>query len=170
MSHLESRLKVVGTRLIRPDGVDKVTWRALFGADTHAAGMLWGKIKRSQHAHARIMSIDASTAQALSGVMAVLIAADLPNIRSEEAFVDEGPVNFRDLSRNILARDKALYEGHAVVAVAATTPAIASQALDLIEAEYEALLFVIDVEEAMAPDAPVLHEDLFTTGVDPKPA
>ena len=78
-------------------------------------------------------------------------------------------MNFRDLSRNVMARDKALYEGHAVAAVAATTPAIAGQALDLIEVEYEVLPFVIDVEEAMAPDAPVLHEDLFTAGVDPKP-
>ena len=131
--------------------------------------MLWGKIKRSPHAHARIVSIDTSKAKALPGVMAVVTAADFPNIPSEEAFVGEGPMNFRDLSRNIMARDKALYEGHAVAAVAATTAAIASQALDLIEVEYEVLPFVIDVEEAMAPDAPILHEDLFTAGVDPKP-
>jgi CO/xanthine dehydrogenase Mo-binding subunit len=101
--------------------------------------------------------------------MAVLTAADLPNIPSEEAFVGEGPMNSRDLSRNFMARDKALYEGHAVAAVAATTPTIAGQALDLIEVEYEVPPFVIDVEEAMAPDAPVLHEDLFTAGADPKP-
>ena len=169
MNYLESHLKVVGTRPIRPDGADKVTGRALFAADTRAAGMLWGKIKRSPHAHARIVSIDTSKAAALPGVLAVLTAADLPNIASEEAFVGEGPMNFRDLSRNIMARDKALYEGHAVAAVAATTPAIANQALDLIEVEYEVLPFVIDVEEAMAPGAPILHEDLFTAGVDPKP-
>jgi CO/xanthine dehydrogenase Mo-binding subunit len=107
MNYLESHLKVVGTRPIRPDGVDKVTGRALFAADTRAAGMLWGKIKRSPHAHARIVSIDTSKAQALPGVMAVLTAADLPNIPSEEAFVGEGPMNFRDLSRNVMARDKA---------------------------------------------------------------
>jgi CO/xanthine dehydrogenase Mo-binding subunit len=118
----------------------------------------------------RIVSIDTSRAQALPGVMAVLTAEDLPNIPSEEAFVGEGPVNFRDLSRNVMARGKVLYEGHAVAAVAATTNAIANQALDLIEVEYEVLPFVIDVEEAMAPDAPILHEDLFTAGVDPKPA
>ena len=170
MNYLESHLKVVGTRPIRPDGVDKVTGRALFAADTRAAGMLWGRIKRSPHAHARIVSIDTSKAAALPGVMAVLTAADMPNIPSEEAFVGEGPMNFRDLSRNVMARDKALYEGHAVAAVAATTMAIANQALDLIEVEYEVLPFVIDVEEAMALDAPILHEDLFTAGVDPKPA
>src|ERR1700742_3169435 len=86
VNYLESHLKVVGTRPVRPDGVDKVTGRALFAADTRAAGMLWGKIKRSPHAHARIVAIDTSKAQALPGVMAVLTAADMPNIPSEEAF------------------------------------------------------------------------------------
>ena len=169
MDYLTSDLKVVGTRPIRPDGVDKVIGRAVFAADTRAAGMLWGKIKRSPHAHAKILSIDTSAAEALPGVKAVVTAADFPEITSEEAFVGEGPMNFRDLSRNIMARDKALYEGHAVAAVAATTQEIASQALDLIDVTYEVLPFVIDVDEAMAPDAPILHEDLFTTGVDPKP-
>src|SRR6202451_2880240 len=169
MNYIDTNLKVVGTRPIRPDGVDKVTGRAVFAADTRASGMLWGKILRSPHAHAKIISIDTSKAEALPGVKAVVTSADFPNIPSETAFVGEGPMNFRDLSRNIMARDKALYEGHAVAAVAATTPAIASQALDLIEVEYEVLPFVIDVEEAMAADAPILHEDLFTAGVDPKP-
>jgi CO/xanthine dehydrogenase Mo-binding subunit len=169
MNYVASELKVVGTRPVRPDGVDKVTGRAVFAADTRSPGMLWGKIKRSPHAHARILSIDTSKAEALPGVKAVLTAADLPNIPSEEAFVGEGPMNFRDLSLNIMARKKALYEGHAVAAVAATSQAIASLALDLIDVTYEVLPFVIDVEAAMAPDAPVLHEDLFTAGVDPKP-
>ena len=133
MNYLTSDLKVVGTRPIRPDGVDKVIGRAVFAADTRAAGMLWGKIKRSPHAHARILSIDTSAAKALPGVKAVVTAADFPEITSEEAFVGEGPMNFRDLSRNIMARDKALYEGHAVAAVAAVTQEIANQALDLID-------------------------------------
>ena len=169
MNYITSELKVVGTRPIRPDGVDKVTGRAVFAADTRAAGMLWGKIKRSPHAHANILSIDTSKAAALPGVRAVLTAADFPDIPSEEAFVGEGPMNSRDLARNVMARHKVLYEGHAVAAVAATTQAIATQALELIEVEYEVLPFVIDVEAAMAPDAPILHDDLFTTGVDPKP-
>jgi CO/xanthine dehydrogenase Mo-binding subunit len=169
MNYLASDLKVVGTRPIRPDGVDKVTGRALFAADTRAAGMLWGKIKRSPHAHANIISIDTSKAAALPGVRAVITAADFPEIRSEEAFVGEGPMNFRDLSRNIIARNKVLYEGHAIAAVAATTQAIANEALDLIDVQYEVLPFVIDVEAAMAPDAPVLHDDLITAGVEPKP-
>jgi CO/xanthine dehydrogenase Mo-binding subunit len=162
-------LKVVGTRPIRPDGVEKVTGRANFGADRTVPGMLHGKIKRSPHAHARILGINADKALALPGVKAVVTAADFPEIRSEEAFVGEGPMNFRDLSRNIMARDKALYEGHAVAAVAALSPAIAAEAVELIEVEYEVLPHVIDVEAAMAADAPLLHDDLFTQGIEPKP-
>src|ERR1700742_575151 len=147
MNYIGTDLKVVGTRPVRPDGVDKVTGRAMFGADLVMAGMQWGKVKRSPHAHARIVSIDASKALALPGVKAVVTAADFPDIPSEEAFVGEGPMNFRDLSRNCMARDKALYEGHAVAAVAAVSPEIAGQALDLIDVKYEVLPFVIDVED-----------------------
>ena len=161
--------KVVGTRPIRPDGVDKVTGRANFGADMVMPGMLWGKVKRSPHAHARIMSINLDKALALPGVKAVVTCEDFPPIASEEAFVGEGPMNFRDLSRNCMARDKVLYDGHAVAAVAATSAAIAEEACELIEVEYHVLPHVIDVEEAMEPGAPLLHDDLFTQGVDPKP-
>jgi CO/xanthine dehydrogenase Mo-binding subunit len=170
MNYLDSNLKVVGTRPVRPDGVDKVIGRAVFAADAKTSGMLWGKIKRSPYPHARILGIDTSKAKTLPGVKAIVTAADFPDISSEEAFVGEGPMNFRDLSRNIIARDKVLYEGHAVAAVAATTQEIASKALDLIEVTYDELPFVIDVEAAMAPDAPILHEDLFTSGVEPKPS
>ena len=169
MNYIDSSLKVVGTRPIRPDGVDKVTGRAVFAADTRASGMLWGKVLRSPHAHARIVSIDTSKAEALQGVYGVVTAADFPDIPSEEAFVGEGPMNFRDLALNCMARDKVLYEGHALAAVAATTQAIADEALALIDVKYEVLPHVIDVEAAMAPDAPILHDDMFTAGVDPKP-
>ena len=162
-------LKIVGTRPIRPDGVDKVTGRAVYGADQALPGMLIAKLLRSPHAHANIVSIDTSKALALTGVKGVVTAADFPNIPSEEAFVGEGPMNFRDLSRNVMARDKVLYHGHAVAAVAATTSEIADAALALIVVKYEVLPFVIDVEEAMAEGAPILHDDIFTTGVDPKP-
>ena len=166
---LETTLKVVGTRPIRPDGVEKVTGRANFGADRAVPGMLYGKIKRSPHSHARILGINADKALALAGVKALVTAADFPEIRSEEAFVGEGPMNFRDLSRNVMARGKVLYEGHAVAAVAALSPAIAAEAVELIEVEYEELPHVIDVEAAMAEHAPLLHDDLFTQGVEPKP-
>ncbi|HEX3348289.1 MAG TPA: xanthine dehydrogenase family protein molybdopterin-binding subunit [Acetobacteraceae bacterium] len=165
----KSDLRVVGTRPVRPDGVDKVTGRAMFGADMQLPGMLHGRVKRSPHAHARIRSIDTSKAAALKGVLAVMTAADMPDIPSEEAFVGEGPVNFRDLSRNCIARDKALYEGHAVAAVAATSASIAEAALELIAVDYEVLPHVIDVEAAMAPDAPILHDDLFTAGLPTPP-
>ncbi len=169
MNYIDSSLKVVGTRPIRPDGVDKVTGRAVFAADTRASGMLWGKVLRSPHAHARIVSIDTSKAQALKGVYAIVTAADFPDIPSEEAFVGEGPMNFRDLALNVMARHKVLYEGHALGAVAASTQEIADQALALIDVTYEVLPHVIDVDAAMAPDAPVLHDDMFTSGIDPKP-
>src|SRR2546421_5901047 len=169
MAYDGESLKVVGTRPIRPDGVDKVIGRANFGADMVMPGMLWGKIKRSPHAHARIKSIKTDKAAALPGVKAVVTAADFPEIPSEEAFVGEGPMNFRDLSYNCMARGKVLYDGHAVAAVAATSPAIAEEAVELIEVEYEVRPYVIDVEDAMKPNAPTLHSDLFTQGVDPKP-
>jgi CO/xanthine dehydrogenase Mo-binding subunit len=169
MNYFSSDLKVVGTRPIRPDGVDKVTGRAAFGADFVMPGMLWGKVKRSPHAHARIVKIDASKALALPGVKSVITGADFPDIPTEEAFIGEGPVNFRDQAYNVIARGKALYEGHAVAAVAATSEAICDVALELIDVTYEVLPFVIDVEDAMKPDAPILHEDLFTAGIDPKP-
>src|SRR5207302_5124365 len=170
MSYLDKdMLKVVGTRPIRPDGVDKVTGRANFGADMKMPGMLWGKIKRSPHAHARIISVNTEKAMALPGVKAVTTRADFPDIPPGKRTIGAMPHNLWDLSRNCMAKGKALYEGHAVAAVAAISPAIAEEALDLIEVEYEVLPHVMDVEAAMAPDAPVLHDDIFTQGVDPAP-
>src|SRR5712691_85923 len=171
MSYLDkASLKVVGTRPIRPDGVDKVTGRANFGADMVMPGMLWGRIKRSPHAHARIVGIKADKALALPGVKAVITRADFPDVPASRAFIGTAPANLRDLSRNCMATGKALYEGHAVAAVAATSPLIAEQALDLIEVDYEVLPHVMDVEAAMADGAPVLHDDIFTAGVEPKPS
>src|SRR5436309_10521445 len=171
MSYLEkSALRLVGTRPIRPDGVDKVTGRANFGADMTLPGMLWGRIKRSPHAHARIISINTDKARALPGVKAVITRADFPDITPERSHIGAAPHNLRDLSRNCMAGGKVLYEGHAVAAVAATSPAIAEEALDLIEVDYEVLPHVMDVEAAMADGAPLLHDDIFTAGVEPKPA
>ncbi len=162
--------KWVGTRPIRPDGVDKVTGRAKFGADLNQAGMLFGKVLRSPHPHARLVSIDTSKAEALEGVKAVVTREDFPDIPPEFASLGEGsPINFRDMSRNVMAREKVLYEGHALAAVAATSALIARRAVRLIEVVYEVLPHVIDVEEAMAPDAPLLHDHIFTEGVEPKP-
>ncbi|MEE3106200.1 MAG: xanthine dehydrogenase family protein molybdopterin-binding subunit [Pseudomonadota bacterium] len=156
--------KWVGTRQPRPDGADKVTGRARFGADFDMPGQLVGKVLRSPHAHANIRSIDTSKAKALRGVNAVITAADLPDMPDEMAPAGEVMVNLRDVTRNVMAREKALYDGHAVAAVAATSEAIAREALDLIEVDYEVLPHVIDVDGAVAADAPILHDHLRTDG------
>ena len=162
-------LKWVGKRLRRPDGVDKVTGRARYGADHHLPGMLIGRVLRSPHPHARIRSIDTSRAEALPGVKAVATREDFAEMPSEPLPAGSMMVNYRNLVRNVMAREKALYDGHAVAAVAATSAAVAKKALTLIEVDYEPLPHVIDVAAAMAPEAPILHEDLITAGVEPKP-
>jgi CO/xanthine dehydrogenase Mo-binding subunit len=166
----ETPLKVVGTRPLRPDGADKVTGRANFGADLQLPGLLVGRVKRSPHAHARILAIDTERARALPGVKAVVTAADFPALDAVAVEAGEGAATLRDLSANCMARDQVLYVGHAVAALAATSEDVAQAALELIEVRYEPLPHVIDVEAAMAADAPLLHDDLFTKGVDPKPA
>jgi len=127
MSYLDkAALHVAGTRPIRPDGVDKVTGRANFGADMTMPGMLWGRIKRSPHAQARIVSINTEQARALLGVRAVITRADFSDITPERAHIGAAPHNLCDLSLNCMAKGKVLYEGHTVAAVAATRRAGAS--------------------------------------------
>ncbi len=160
--------KWIGTRPVRPDGVDKVTGRATYGADMNLPGQLTGRILRSPHAHAKILSIDTSKAEKLAGVKAVITGKDFPAMHNGVLPGDEG-VNFHYLSCNIMAQGKVLYDGHAVAAVAATSAAIAEEALALIDVKYEVLPHVIDVDLSMQPGAPLLHDDIFTTGVTPKP-
>ena len=155
--------KSVGTRPLRPDGVDKVTGRARYGADFNMPGQLVGRILRSPHAHARILGIDTARAAALKGVKAVVTAADLPDLSGG----DKAHYNLLD---NCMARSTAFYDGHAVAAVAAIDARTAREALKLIEVTYEVLPHVVDVDEAMQPSAPVLHDTVFTDGVDPRPA
>ncbi len=159
----------IGTRPVRPDGVDKVTGRARFGADVHLPNMLVGKVLRSPHAHARIRSIDASAALALPGVKTVTTRDDFNDLSSEFVPAGEMLVNYRDVVRNVMAREKALFEGHPVAAVAAVSEKVAREALALIDVDYEVLPHVLDVVDAMAPDAPLLHEDMITAGVEPTP-
>ena len=160
--------RYVGQRTIRPDGFDKVTGRANFAADFALPGMIWGRVLRSPHAHARIKKIDTRNAEAMPGVLSVATHADFP-IADGSLEAGESTLNVRDLSRNILADDKVLYNGHAVAAVAAYSERLAEEALDLIEVEYEVLPHVLDIEAAMRGDAPILHEDLFTKGLEEKP-
>ncbi|MBI3198724.1 MAG: xanthine dehydrogenase family protein molybdopterin-binding subunit [Rhodospirillales bacterium] len=165
----KQKYKWVGTRPDRPDGADKVTGRARFGADFNMPGQLVGKVLRSPHAHAIIKSIDTSAAEKLPGVKAVVTAKDFPEQPNLIVPTGEMQVNLRDVTRNVMAREKALYESHPVAAVAATTDAIASAALALIKVEYQVLPHVIDVAEAMKEGAPLLHDNLITEGVKPVP-
>ena len=163
------RFKWVGTRPIRPDGIPKVTGRAMYGADLKLPGMIYGKVLRSPHAHAKILSIDTSAAEKLAGVKAVMTAADLPTQKFDYIGPERVAVNFWHVTRNIMAREKVYYEGHAVAAVAAISNSIAEEAIALIKVEYEVLPHVIDVDDAMKPDAPLLFEDMITRGVEPAP-
>jgi xanthine dehydrogenase molybdenum-binding subunit len=153
--------KVIGTRPIRHDGFDKVTGRAKYGADYALPGMLHGKVLRSPHAHARIKSIDCEKALKLPGVFAVVTGADFPApINEFVTVVAENRANARHLSYNVMARDKVLYDGHAVAAVAASSPHVAGEALRLIEVEYEVLPPVMTLDDAMKADAPILLPEL----------
>ena len=152
--------RVIGTRPIRHDGYDKVTGRAKYGADVQMAGLLEGAILRSPHAHARIRSIDTGKAEALPGVKAVMTGRDLPEKAVRVANFMEVLGNPQVLSENAMARDKALYKGHAVAGVAAINVHVADEALALIKVDYEVLPHVLDVREAMKPDAPILHDHI----------
>ncbi|GEN09978.1 dehydrogenase [Myxococcus fulvus] len=138
---------VVGRSAVRPDAREKVTGRAIYTDDLQLPGMLQGALLGSPHAHARILSYDASRARALPGVRAVLTAEDLPPI-------DIGPV-VKD--QPLLARGKVRYAGEPVAAVAAVDLATARRALELIDIRYEVLPDVLDVEAALRPDAPPIH-------------
>ena len=157
-----SQYDVVGTRPIRHDGVDKVIGAAKYGADIQLSGMLHGKVLRSPYAHARIKSIDTSEAEALTGVTAVVTSKDFPIIADEMIDLAETQGNARLMAEHVMAADKALYKGHAVAAVSATSPHIAEQALALIEIDYEVLKPVLSLQEAMKDDAPLLHGNLTT--------
>ena len=154
---------VVGTRPIRHDGPDKVMGRARYAADIHLPGMLHGKILRSPHAHARIRNIDASRALALPGVKAVVTSVDLPDVSAEVADQEEGAtVNYGFYSRNVMAREKSLYQGHAVAAVAATSLHLAEEALNMLDVDYEVLPPVLNAFDAMRDGASILHDRLLT--------
>jgi CO/xanthine dehydrogenase Mo-binding subunit len=157
-----SNFTVVGTRPIRHDGADKVTGRALYGADVHMAGMLHGFVLRSPHAHARIRGIDTSKAETFPGVKAVVTASDFPRVENRMVDLGEGDTPLDYIRGNVLASGKVLYRGHAVAAVAAISPHVAEEAAGLIEVDYEPLPCVLTAREAMSAAAPILHDDLRT--------
>ena len=137
----------IGRAVVRGEGLDKVTGRAVFAADVVLPGMLWGKVLRSPFPHARIVGIDTGRARGVPGVQAVITAADLP-----DSLVGR---RLRDMP--VLARDVVRFVGEKVAAVAADDPAAAEEALLLIDVEYEELPPVFDAADAMSPDAPALH-------------
>ena len=145
----EKEFRVVGTRPVRPDGVDKVTGRAKFGADAFSSGMLYGAILRSPHPHARILSIDTSRALADPSVKAVVTRADFAEGLEGDDF---------DILENAMASERVFYDGHAVAAIAATSLLAAKDALTLIDVTYDLLPFVTDVDQAITPDAPAINE------------
>jgi Aerobic-type carbon monoxide dehydrogenase, large subunit CoxL/CutL homologs len=154
--------RIIGTTPIRHDGYEKVTGKAKYGADIDLPGMLYGKILRSPHAHAKILSINTKKAEAIPGVKSVATANDFPLLTNAGIDFSQVQRNPRMIAENTLAKNKVLYIGHAIAAVAANNPAIAEEALKSIEVEYEILPAVVSLKEAMAENAPLLHENLTT--------
>ena len=159
----------VGTRPVRPDGVPKVTGAARYGNDYAPPGVTCGKILRSPHPHARISRIDTTTAEALPGVVATVTGADFPDFPFEYTGIERLQKNLWHDARNVMAKEKVYYHGHPVAAVAARDEATAQAALALIEVDYAPLPHVITIEDAIAEDAPLVHEDMYTRNVTPKP-
>ena len=143
--HPASEYAVIGTRPIRHDGLDKVTGRAVYGADIRLSGLVYGAVLRSPYPHARVVSIDTSKAEAAAGVLAIMTGADVPGT---------GP----DADR-VMAGPKAVYRGHPVAAVAATSLNLAQEAVELIDVEYEKLQPILAIQEAMSPDSEIIHPD-----------
>ena len=152
--------RVIGTRPIRHDGYDKVTGRAIYGADVKMPGLVWGDVLRSPHAHAIVKSVDTSEAEAMPGVLAVVVNADLPQLEDSVVDLGEGTVNFKWASDNILASDKVVYAGHVVAGVAALDRNTAQEAVNRIKVEYEVLPSATNVDDALAEDGPVILPDL----------
>ncbi len=169
MAAVKTDFKYVGSRPIRPDGIDKVTGRAKYGADLNVQGMVFGHIIRSPHAHAFIKSIDFSEALKLPGVVATMTAEDLPEPGDKLIPHAEIEMKLKDVSPIIMAREKVLFHGQAVAAVAATSASLAAKAAALVNIEYDVLPHVLDMYSAAEQGAQLVHEDVFTQGVEPPP-
>lgn len=140
---------VIGKALPRVEAAEKVSGETRYAADITLPGMLWAKILRSPHAHARIVSVNTSRARDLPGVHVVLTGKDLPQVLMGK--------RIKDIP--VLARERVRYTGEPVAAVAAESPEIAEEALSLIEIGYEELPSVTDPLEAIKPGAPRIHKD-----------
>jgi len=159
---------VVGTRPIRPDGADKVTGRAQYGADFQISGALYAKMVRSPYAHAKIVSIDTSKAEAHPAVRAVVTGADFPETvigpnGERPTTVGDLAADLKYLRHQVMATDKVVFGNQPVAAVAALTAHDAEEAAKLVEVKYEPIKPVTEVRAAMADDAPVIHDDIEMT-------
>lgn len=141
--------RVVGKSVPRVEGAEKVTGKTRYAADIDIPGALWAKLLRSPLPHARILSLNTSKAAQLRGVYAVISGADIPPVLTG--------LRMKDMP--VLARDRVRFVGEPVAAVAALSPEIAEEALNLIDVRYEELPFVTDPIEAVRPGAPLLHEN-----------
>lgn len=146
--------KYVGQSVEKADALERVTGRAQYGADLYMSGMLYAKALRSPYAHARIKNIDTSKAEQVEGVKAVITHKDLP-VPSDTAtsFGGELMIALKDLQKLTMAHDKALFDGHPVAVVAATSQDVAEYAASLVQVEYEPLPPVTDVVSAMDDSA-----------------
>ena len=149
--------KWIGKNTIRPDGADKVTGRAEYAADTIMPGMIWGKVLRSPHPHATIKSINTKKAEELDGVFSVATSADCVDFPVDTPVI-LGIQDIRWMARNVLAKEKVLFHGHPIAAVAARTEEIAERACELIEVDYDVHPWAIEIDDAIKPDAPILHD------------
>ena len=146
---------VIGKRVPQTDGISLITGEAKFADDIVLPNMLYGKILRSSHPHAKILNIDTSKAEKLTGVKAVITHQDTPHLRyGVPQIYDE----IRD--EPVLCDDKVRFYGDRVAAVAAVDMDTVEEALDLIKVDYEVLPAVFDPEEAMQPGAPKVHDNV----------
>ena len=167
MTSPEAPMQVVGKRLPRVDAGERVTGRATYPADMTRPGLVVGRIKRSPHAHARIISIDTTRARALKGVLAVITAADFPVIEPGTIIpFGETGADAWVSALTVIARDRVVWRGQSIAAVAATDAYIAAAALDLIDVAYEVLPAMMDIEAASAPDAPLIYPAIKPKGFD----
>jgi CO/xanthine dehydrogenase Mo-binding subunit len=163
-------LKVIGRRLPRVDARERVTGEARYPADLALPGMVHARLLRSPHAHARIVRIDTTRAAALSGVLAVVSSTDFPELPVGATIpMGETGYDMWMVAQINMARRKVFWIGQPVAAVAAVDLHVAEAALALIDVDYEPLPAVLDIAAAMAADAPVLHEHVFTKGIEPRP-
>lgn len=161
------RNSVVGKPLPRIDAGERVEGTACYPADLSRPGMLHAKTLRSLHAHARIARIDTSRAMALTGVKAIITAADFHDVPVGATIpMGEAGYDMWMVAQINMARDKVFWVGQPIAVVAAVDVHVAAEAVALVDVEYEPLPAVMSINDAMAPGAPIIHERIITTGLD----